>query len=72
MHEAVAVGIGVGFMWRHGSVRSDMVRRIRVPEFGPGAEECVFALSDERNPVVDLFFLAAESWRAEATAAAGA
>lgn len=64
VYEAVAVGIGVGFMWRNGTFRSDTVRRIAVAAFQPASEECVFALSDERNPVVDLFFAAAETWRA--------
>jgi DNA-binding transcriptional LysR family regulator len=63
VYEAVAVGIGVGFMWRHGTFRSDLVRRIAVPEFRSDSEETVFALADERNAVVDLFFHAADSWR---------
>lgn len=56
VYEAVALGIGVGFMWRHGTFRSDTVRRIRVPEFLSSVDEVVFALADERNALVDLFF----------------
>ncbi len=66
VYEAVAVGIGIGFMWRHGTYRSDTVRRIAVPEFQSGSEEAVFALSDERNALVDLVFSLAEGYRARA------
>jgi len=58
VYEAVAVGLGVGFMWRHGTYRADLVHRIALPEVGPAAEEVVFALTDERNALVDLFFVA--------------
>ncbi len=58
--EAVAAGVGVGFMWRYGSHRNDLVRRITVDGMGAPVEETVFALTDERNPLVDLFFHAAE------------
>lgn len=63
VYEAVAVGIGIGFMWRHGTVRNDAVRRIAVPELGAKVEEVVFALSDERNDVVDYFFTVASQFR---------
>ena len=62
VYEAVAIGVGIGFMWRYGTHRADAVRRIRVPELQPGAEEVVFALDDERNPVVDLVFSTASLW----------
>ncbi|MCM2563918.1 LysR family transcriptional regulator [Lutimaribacter sp. EGI FJ00015] len=56
VYEAVALGIGVGFMWRYGTYRSDTVRRIPVPEFHSTVDEVVFALADERNALIDLFF----------------
>lgn len=56
VYEAVALGIGVGFMWRHGTFRADAVRRIPVPDMGPPVEEIAFALVDELNPLIDLFF----------------
>lgn len=60
VYEAVAMGIGVGFMWRHGTFRKDAVRRLNVPEMGVGVEEVAFALADERNEMVQFFFTAAE------------
>lgn len=59
VYEAVSLGIGIGFMWRHGTRRSDAVKRLAIAEVGPGAEEVVFALSNERNHLTELFFLAA-------------
>lgn len=66
VYEAVALGIGVGFMWRYGTYRSDTVRRIRVPEFRSSVDEVVFALSDERNALIDLFFNIASQFRPDA------
>ncbi|WP_028095270.1 LysR family transcriptional regulator [Pseudodonghicola xiamenensis] len=65
VYEAVAVGIGVGFMWRYGTYRSDVVQRLTVPEFRSRVDEVVFALSDETNPLVDLFFNVASQFRPE-------
>ena len=58
----MAVGLGVGFMWRGGTRRTDTVRRLRVPDLTGAVEEVVFALADEKNAVVDLFFRAAEEF----------
>jgi len=63
VYEAVAVGLGVGFMWKNGTYRADLVHRIALPEIRSSAEEVVFALADERNTLVDLFFGAAEEFR---------
>lgn len=65
VYEAVAVGIGIGFMWHHGSARNDAVRRIAVPELGAKVEEVVFALSDEKNDIVDHFFVMASQFRVQ-------
>lgn len=59
VYEAVATGIGVGFMWRHGTYRTDAVRKLDVTEMRMPVEEVVFALSDERGQLVELFFHAA-------------
>lgn len=55
VYEAVALGIGTGFMWRNGSYRTDTVRKLAVPELSAPTEEAAFALADERNEMVDLF-----------------
>jgi len=62
--EAVVAGVGIGFMWRHGTASTDLVRRLSVPELSKPVEETVFSLTDERNPTTDLFFLAAAQFGA--------
>jgi DNA-binding transcriptional LysR family regulator len=62
VYEAVAIGLGVGFMWRHGTCRSDAVRRVTVQEMLPTIDEVAFALEGERNAAVDLFFHAAADY----------
>jgi DNA-binding transcriptional LysR family regulator len=65
VYEAVAAGIGAGFMWRHGTQRTDMVRRLPIIDMSAPSEEVAFALADERNQMVDLFLaLAADHARA--------
>ena len=65
VYEAVAAGIGAGFMWRHGTQRPDMVRRLPIIDMSAPSEEVAFALADERNQMVDLFLaLAADHARA--------
>lgn len=66
VYEAVALGIGVGFMWRYGTYRSDTVRRISVPEFRSRVDEVVFSLADEKNAVIDLFFNTASQFLPDA------
>lgn len=61
VYEAVAAGIGAGFMWRHGTQRTDTVRRLQILDLSAPSDEVAFALADERNQMVDLFLaLAAE------------
>lgn len=62
VYEAVSLGIGVGFMWRLGTHRTDAVERLVVEGMGNGAEEVVFALSEDRNALTDMFFLAAQNY----------
>jgi DNA-binding transcriptional LysR family regulator len=55
VYEAVALGIGVEFMWRFGTYRRDSVRRIAVPDMATPVDEVVFTLATERNDLVDMF-----------------
>ncbi|WP_323042158.1 LysR substrate-binding domain-containing protein [Gemmobacter sp.] len=45
--------------WRGFHVRADAVRRLAVAGRGPGAEDVVFALADDHDPLADMSFLAA-------------
>jgi len=56
VYEAVVNGLGIGFMWRHGTSRKDGVRRIPVTEIRSIYDEFVFRRSDLQNPAVDMFF----------------
>lgn len=56
VYEAVATGIGIGFMWRHGTFRNDLVRRITVAGIGRVVDEVVVALADDRNELIDIMF----------------
>ena len=52
----VANGLGVGFLWRHGTSRRDGARRVPVAEIDAPYEEVVFRRADQANPIVDMFF----------------
>lgn len=60
VYEAVANGIGVGFMWREGTGRTDAIRRIPVREMDRLYDEVVFAPRDEAGQVSEAFFAAAK------------
>lgn len=61
--EAVILGLGIGFMWRHGTHRASEVSRVPVDLPGLRSQEVIFALASERNPLVDMMFLAARRWQ---------
>lgn len=62
VYEAVSLGAGVGFMWKHGTHRADAVRRLAINEVSTSSEEVIFALKNEHNPLVDLFFSAGKNY----------
>lgn len=61
--EAVANGLGVGFIWRYGTARSDAFRRIAVPEMARRYEEAAFCLDEPAGPVVEAFLAQARGFR---------
>lgn len=62
VYEAVAVGMGVGFMWEHGTFRTDKVRRIIVQDLGRDVEEVAISLSDDGNSILKIFMTAAAAF----------
>jgi len=54
--EAVTNGLGIGFMWRHGTSRKDGARRIPIAEIDTLFDEVVFRRADTANPIVNIFF----------------
>ncbi|MGM0700839.1 MULTISPECIES: LysR family transcriptional regulator [Halomonas] len=64
--EAVANRLGVGFMWRHGTGRTDTIHRITVTGMGAPCPESVFRLSETQDPIVRAFFVTAKNFRRHA------
>ncbi|MEL6767654.1 MAG: LysR family transcriptional regulator [Pseudomonadota bacterium] len=55
VYEAVANGLGVGFMWEMGSSRNDRIKRLRVTEFDRGHPEHVFHLAGRTGALLKSF-----------------
>ncbi|MEQ8348588.1 MAG: LysR family transcriptional regulator [Sneathiellaceae bacterium] len=58
--EAVANGLGIGFIWRFGTSRTDGFRRVPVAEIDDNFEEVLFRRADARNPLAEMFVQSAE------------
>ncbi|MBS0520901.1 MAG: LysR family transcriptional regulator [Proteobacteria bacterium] len=54
--EAVINGLGVGFMWEHGSSRTDGFVKLRIQEMSTPLPEHIFCLARRHDKLVDLFF----------------
>lgn len=63
VYEAVANGMGVGFMWREGTGRTDGIRRIPVAEMNKAYDEVVFMPQDEDGLLGRAFFATARAFR---------
>lgn len=63
--EAVAAGLGIGFIWESGTSRSDGLVRLPIHETSETLPEYVFAGAERRDRLVDLFL---EVARRDATA----
>ena len=62
VYEAVVNRMGVGFMWRHGTGRTDAIRRIGVIGIAPPCAESVFRLQGPADTLVTAFFAAARAF----------
>ncbi|UZE50589.1 LysR family transcriptional regulator [Rhodopseudomonas sp. P2A-2r] len=56
MLEAVANRLGVGFLWEHGSSRTDRIAKVVVSEMDIALPEYIFALFGTKGALVELFF----------------
>lgn len=54
--EAVANGLGVGFMWSHGTSRENGIIKIPVNELRKSYEEVVFRRGDAKSKIINAFF----------------
>lgn len=54
--EAVASGLGVGFIWSHGTGRTNGITQVTVEGLEDVYDEVVFRRSDTRNKIIDAFF----------------
>lgn len=63
VYEAVVNGLGIGFMWRNGTGRTDIVRRIPVLEMQREFEEVAFSLASEDSLLHEAFFMAVKNFR---------
>ncbi|MCA0922527.1 LysR family transcriptional regulator [Pseudooceanicola nanhaiensis] len=62
LYEAVANGLGIGFLWQGSTSRSDGVARLPIAEMrGLTIHETVFSLTETSGQIVDAFFQQAES-----------
>ncbi|MFZ2101457.1 MAG: LysR substrate-binding domain-containing protein [Oricola sp.] len=66
VYEAVANGMGVGFMWREGTGRTDKIRRIPVREMNRLYDEVAFMPQDEDGLLTQAFFATARAFRLSA------
>ncbi len=55
--EAVANGLGIGFLWDHGTSRQGDIVRVPIREFNNSYSESAFRRRDQKNKIVDAFFL---------------
>jgi DNA-binding transcriptional LysR family regulator len=63
LYEAVVNGLGVGFMWRASTSRTDGVARLPIVEMrGLATHETVFSLKETRNPIIEAFYTTAQAF----------
>jgi DNA-binding transcriptional LysR family regulator len=57
--EAVANGLGIGFIWRHGTNRRDGIHRVAIREIDETYEEVLFHRADSDHELAALFMASA-------------
>jgi DNA-binding transcriptional LysR family regulator len=69
LYEAVVNGLGIGFLWRHGTSRRDGVKRLRIQETqASDTHETAFALAETHGRIVEAFFSMARTFDPETVA----
>lgn len=63
LYEAVVNGLGIGFIWKFATSRTDGVRRLTLADLSKTYDEVAFALDGSSSRVVDAFFRVVTSWR---------
>jgi len=57
LYEAVANGLGIGFLWQGSTGRTDGVTQLRISEMqGQAIHETVFSLREANGQIVEAFF----------------
>ncbi|SEL29528.1 LysR family transcriptional regulator [Pacificibacter marinus] len=63
LYEAVVNGLGIGFLWRASTSRTDGVARLPITEMrGLTTHETVFNLKENENPIIEAFFGIAQTY----------
>ncbi|MCY6382167.1 LysR substrate-binding domain-containing protein [Hoeflea prorocentri] len=63
LYEAVVNGLGIGFIWKFATSRTDGVQRLAISDLSGAYDEIAFSLKDSKSRVVDAFFGSATFWR---------
>jgi len=62
VYEAVVHGMGVGFVWRTGTGRTEGVRILTIRGLANKHVETAFALAENKSDIVNAFFVSAGFW----------
>lgn len=60
VYEAVKLNLGIGFIWRNSTTRGEGVRRVKIRAERQDRQEMLFSLEDDNNPLINMFYHAAE------------
>lgn len=72
LYEAVVSGLGIGFLWRGSTSRTQGASRLSIPEMRAlPTHETVFSLGDVRTPITEAFFNVAATFDRAAPGGSG-